>query len=165
MKIEEAREVIDGIAGLAKRGRHGDLAKLRRGLSAAQSLSAYSILGQFVYPYTRTHIDAACAVCAGFASDDCRSGSVPFVSVLAGLEKEASDMRRVKRLLSCTATEEVADVLRHTMRYVLAKNHPAIDWARLLADAVNFDIAAEAVRMRWAADAVRGTGPDKEKEQ
>ena len=155
MKIEDAEKAVADVMLLKKRGPSGDLAKLRRGLSTAQSLAAYSVLGRIVYPYSQTMMDAASVVCGAFAADDCRKGSVPLMTVLADLEKDASDTRRVKRLLSCTTTEEVSDVLRHTLRYVLNKEHKAVDWARLLADAVNFDVAGDAIRMRWASDAAR----------
>lgn len=155
MKIEDAEKAIDEVLLLKTKGNKGDLAKLKRGLSTAQSLPAYSVLGRIVFPYSQTMMDAVSVVCGAFAADDCRKGSVPLMTVLADLEKDASDTRRVKRLLSCTTTEEVSDVLRHTLRYVLNNEHKAVDWPRLLADAINFDVAGDAIRMRWASDAAR----------
>ncbi|MGN1149838.1 MAG: type I-E CRISPR-associated protein Cse2/CasB [Sutterella sp.] len=154
MKIEEAKEVIRRIAALGESGRR-ELAVIRRGVMSANDIETFAVLGRYVYPYSQTVMDAVSAVLAGFVHDGCVSGKTPYVTVLTELEKGNSDTRRTSRLLACESSEEAAEVLRHTMRYVISRDHRPIDYARLLADVVNFDIAGDAVRRRWAMDSAR----------
>lgn len=155
MKLEEAKSAIAALVKLKDEGKRGELANIRRGMSAAHDIITFGVLSRYVKPYDEIQMDAAAVVCGACAADKCAVGTLSFAAAVAIREKDTGEMRRLNRLLSACSTEEVTEVLRYLVRYVISREHEPINWAQLLADAVNFDIAADDIRTRWALEASR----------
>ena len=160
MKIDDAKALLAEVRKLKDRGAAGDLAKLRRGMSSALDVDAWSVLGRWTYPYTESYMDAVSAVVGAYVRGGCQNGPKTFAAALAVAEDEP---RRLSRLLNAQSTEELTQLIRPFLSFVQSKSDDPVDYEQLLYDITNYNLAPQQIRERWAADAIRAVHK-KEKE-
>ncbi len=135
---------------------NGAIARLKRAYSRDQAPQAWDILFRLNIP---PRDFAAClmvgaAMCRrGEASDGKASLGLALASCYEDKEKEQGGLR-LRRLLSCTSSEELRLILRPMLGFIDARARKKLCYARLLHDILKFGNPnlQEPIKLCWAKD-------------
>lgn len=164
MASEKTRAFIAWV--LAKSGKNADkgfLAKLKKAESEATEHQAWEVLARWAdleKPWERRAYGIIGASLARLKTG--KDGSLSMGGALKALAikrggsgeiEESAESLRLRRLLSCKDQEEVVEVLRPLLRYLVGQEIP-VSHSQLLDELLWFDIdtSREKTRLRWAMD-------------
>ena len=69
-----------------------------------------------------------------------------------GTDKASPSMQRLRRLLACTSSDSVCQVIRPLLKLISSRQAAKLNYAELLKQLLIFDQYSDSVKARWAQD-------------